>query len=94
MKPQEYWNSTYREITVFIKANLIKNTDNYRQQIRLEEESTNKLILADAMSQKRPKIVSLFKTFKNLFPEIKKDSVQSSEEITKRMRAIMKNDKK
>ena len=90
MKPYEFWNSTYREITLYTQANLGRLTDQIKQEIQLQEAVTNKLIQADAMSNRRPKIISLFKTFERLFPK-KEDKKQSYEEITKRMRQLMKN---
>ena len=66
--------------------------DNFRQDIRLQEAVTDKLIMADAMSNKKPKIIQLQNVFKNLFPS-KEENIQSPEEITKRMREIMKVEK-
>lgn len=88
MKPNEFWNSTYREINIYTQANLCHIIDNFRQDIRLQEAVTDKLIMADAMSNRKPKIIQLQKVFKNLFPT-KEENVQSPEEITKRMREIM-----
>ncbi len=94
MKPSEFWNSTYREVNTYSQANLIRNMDNFKQEIRLQEAVTNKLILADAMSNKKPKIIPLQKTFEKLFPENDTERMQSPEEITRRMRAVMQADKK
>ncbi len=93
MKPNEFWNSTYREVTIFIQSNLCHTMDNFRQEIRLQEAVTDKLIMADAMSNKKPKIVPIQKTFEKLFPKKEEQQIQSPEEITKRMRAIMKAEK-
>lgn len=92
MKPYEFWNSRYREIKLYSQSNLSHSIDDFRQEIRLQEAVTNKLIMADAMSNRRPKIIPLQKTFESLFPE-KEEKLQSPEEITRRMRAIMKADK-
>lgn len=92
MKPNEFWNSTYREINIYTQANLCHVIDNFRQDIRLQEAVTDKLIMADAMSNKKPKIIQLQNVFKNLFPS-KEENIQSPEEITKRMREIMKVEK-
>lgn len=92
MKPNEFWNSTYREVHVFTQANLSKVMDDMRTEIKLQEAITDKLIMADAMSQRRPKVIPLQKTFQKLFPE-NEDEIQTPEEITRRMRAIMKNSK-
>lgn len=92
MKPNEFWNSTYREVHVFTQANLSKVMDDMRTEIKLQEAITDKLIMADAMSQRRPKVIPLQKTFQKLFPE-NEDEIQTPEEITRRMRTIMKNSK-
>jgi len=92
MKPNEFWNSTYREISAFTQSNLLHNVDDFRREIQLQEAVTDKLIQADAMSNKRPKIVPLQKTFKNIFPK-QEETIQSPEEIARRMRAIMKASK-
>lgn len=89
MKPNEFWEGTYREINIFAQSNLCKKMDDFRQEIQLQEAVTDKLIMADAMSNKRPKIVPLQKTFENLFPK-QEEKIQSPEEIAKRMREAMK----
>lgn len=94
MKPSEFWNSTYREVNTYSQANLIRNMDDFKQEIRLQEAVTNKMILADSMSNKKPKIIPLQKTFEKLFPENDATRMQSPEEITRRMRAVMQADKK
>lgn len=90
MKPEEFWNSTYREINMFTQANLYRILDEFKQQIQLQEAVTNKLIMADSMSNRRPKIIPLQKTFEKLFPE-KEEDIQSPEEIARKMREMMKN---
>lgn len=69
MKPSEFWNTTYRDVTLFCQMNLIKITDNFRLEIILQEEATNKLIQADPMLNRNPKIRSLKESFSNLFKE-------------------------
>lgn len=66
MKPNEYWNSTYREMFIFCQVNLARIADNFRQSIVVQEATTDKLIQADAM-RARPKIIPLKKMFKKLF---------------------------
>lgn len=88
MKPNEFWNSTYREINIFTQSNLCHLMDDFRQDIRLQEAVTDKLIQADAMSNRRPKVVPLQKTFEKIFPK-KEEKIQSPQEITRMMRAIM-----
>ncbi len=93
MKPEEFWNSTYREINIFTQVRLTKIMDELRQEIQVQEEVTNKLIMADAMSNRRPKIISLLTIFQKIFPE-KENESQSNEEITRRMRLMMKEEKR
>ena len=88
MKPREFWNSTYREINIFIQTHLIKIVDDLKREINLQEAVTNKLIRADSMS-KRPKIVPIRDSYKELFKE-EEQRIISPEEITRRMRDIIK----
>ena len=88
MKPREFWNSTYREINIYIQTHLVKIVDNLKREINLQEAVTNKLIKADSMS-KRPKIILIRDSYKGLFKE-EEHKMQSAKEITKRMRMIMK----
>lgn len=46
------------------------------------------MIQADAMSNKRPKVTSLFKMFESLFPERKKE-FDTAEDIKRKMKALM-----
>lgn len=91
MKPSEFWNSTYMEINIFTQANLCRSIDEFRQEIKLQEAVTDKIIMADSMSNRRPKIIPLHKTFKSLFPE--REEQQSPKEIAKTMRKIMQKNK-
>lgn len=91
MKPQEFWNSTYREINLYIQTNLVKIVDNLKREINLQEAVSNKIIRADSMS-KRPKIIPIRDSYKELFKEENK-RMMSPEEITKRIRKVMKQEK-
>lgn len=91
MKPNEFWNSTYREINIYTQSNLCHITDTFKQEIQLQEAVTNKMIQADAMSNRRPKIIPLQKTFEKLFPK-KEDAPVSPEEIKRKMRNFMNKD--
>ena len=66
MKPNEFWNCTYREVVLFCEINSMRKNDNFKANINLQEAVTNKLIQADGMN-KRPKIVPLRKMFEELF---------------------------
>lgn len=94
MKPSEFWNSTYREVNIYTQACLAKKLDDFKEEIKLQEAVTDKLILADAMSNKHPKIFPLQKQFEKLFLEDKEEKIQSTEEIIRRMRQIMNASKK
>lgn len=91
LKPNEFWNAKYSEINMYCKIQIIKVIDNLKQEINLQEAVTNKIIRADSMS-KNPKIVLIRDNYKELFKQ-EKQQVQSPEEITKRMRGIMKVEK-
>ena len=67
MHPNEYWNCEYLEVVKFCDMNYLKDTEKLRETIIVQEQVTNKLIQADAMSNKRPKVISLTKIFKDLF---------------------------
>lgn len=90
MMPQEFWNSTYRQINLFTQSNLAKNMDDLRREINVQEAVTDKLIMADAMSTARPKIKPIRDAFPDVFPEKEKQG-QTSEDITRIMRNLMKN---
>ena len=66
MKPSEFWNCTYREMILFCEVNSIRKNEQFKSDVILQEAVTNKIILADAMN-KRPKVVSLKKMFKEIF---------------------------
>lgn len=90
MMPQEFWNSTYRQINLFTQSNLAKNMDDFRREINLQEAVTNKLIMADAMSTSKPKIKLIRDAFPDVFPKEEKQE-QTSEDITRIMRNLMQN---
>lgn len=91
MKPFEFWNSRYLEINTYCQVHLEKIIDDLKREINLQEAVTNKLIRADSMS-KNPKIIPIRDNYKELFKE-EEQQTQSPEEIARRMRGIMKNDK-
>ena len=91
MKPHEFWNSRYSEINVYCQTHLVKIVDDLKREINLHEAVTNKLIRADSMG-KNPKIIPIRDNYKELFNE-EKNKVQTSEEIIRRMRNLMKTEK-
>jgi hypothetical protein len=87
MKPEEFWNSEYRQIDSYLQINMIKILDDFKMQITLQEAVTDKLIKADSMS-KRPKIIPLRKMFSKIFKEEPKMKIQSPEEQIARLRKL------
>lgn len=87
MKPEEFWNSEYRQIDSYLQINMIKILDDFKMQIELQEAVTDKLIKADSMS-KRPKVIPLRKMFSKLFREEPKIKIQSPEEQIARLRKL------
>ena len=89
MKPKEFWDSTYREINIFTQSNICRILDELRNTVQVQEASTDKLIQADGMSMKHPKIIPIRDSFKGLFPE-KEEKLQTPNDIMRIMRAKMK----
>lgn len=87
MKPNEFWNSEYRQINSYLQINMIKILDDFKMQITLQEAVTDKLIKADSMS-KRPKVIPLRKMFSKLFKEEPKIKIQSTQEQIARLRKL------
>ena len=71
MKPDEFWNCTFREVNAYIKANTIRYFDDVRMEITIQETATSKMIKSNPMCNKRPKIINLRDTFKSLFEKNK-----------------------
>lgn len=87
MKPDEFWNSEYRQINSYLQTNMIKLLDDFKMQIVLQEAVTDKMIKADSMS-KRPKVIPLRKMFAKLFKQEPKIKIQSPEEQIARLRKL------
>ena len=51
---------------LFCEVNSIRKNEQFKSDVILQEAVTNKIILADGMN-KRPKVVSLKKMFKEIF---------------------------
>ena len=67
--------------------------DDLKREINLQEAVTDKLIKADGMISKHPKIVAIRDTYKDLFKN-EKQQIQSPKQIMRQMRAIMQTDYK
>lgn len=87
IKPEEFWDSEYKQINLYLQTNMIKILDDFKMQITLQEAVTDKLIRADSMS-KRPKVIPLRKMFNKLFKEEPKIRIQSPEEQIARLRKL------
>ena len=66
MKPEEFWNCTYRELFVFVKSNSLQREEEYKKNIILFDALGEKII--NIIGRRKPKRISLVKeTFKYLF---------------------------
>ena len=66
MQPREFWNCDFKRVTLYCASNTIKENENYKQSIILNEAVTNKIIQAHQLNRKS-KIVPLTKVFRNFF---------------------------
>ena len=80
MKPQEFWNGSFKEINLYCQVHLTRQIDKLRQEINSQEAVTNKLISGDCMNQ-NAKIILIRDSYKELF-EIEEEE-QSLEEQRK-----------
>lgn len=67
MKPDEFWNCEFREMILYCDINIIRINEDFKTNIILHEAVTNKMIQADPLGNKKPKVNPLTKTFKELF---------------------------
>lgn len=72
MKPYEFWNCTFREVKMYAQANSSRDLDDFKKRITIQEETSSKLLVGSPLSNKNPKFISLYDTFKNIFNK-KKD---------------------
>ena len=71
MKPNEFWECTFKEVNTYIKANTTRYFDDVRMQITIQEAVTSKMIKSNPICNKRPKVINLRDTFKGLFEKNK-----------------------
>ena len=64
--PKDFWNSRFKDIYLFCEIQFIKQKEDFKQSVILQEAVTDKLLQGDSM-RKKPKIVPLRKMFKELF---------------------------
>ena len=87
MKPNEFWNCTYRELVTYVNSNVLQSEERFKQEIVLVDALGNKLI--EAFGSKHPKNTSLVKdVFKNLFEEELKPHQQTIEEQIEILRSM------
>lgn len=68
--------------------------DSLRENVKLMEITTNKLIKADAMSTKNPQIINIKDSYESIFEdENKANDGGTPEDIAKIFRSMMKNNK-
>lgn len=66
MKPIEFWNTDYREVILFCEMNAVRIVEEFKQNINLNDVTTDKLIQAHPLNSKQ-KIVPISKVFSKLF---------------------------
>lgn len=64
--------------------------DNIRENVKLAEVATNKLIKADAMSTRKPDIINIKDSYESIFEEEKKEA--TPEDIARVFRNMMKKE--
>lgn len=67
LKPNEFWDMSYKEVTIYCQSRLAYINDRLKENIIVEDASTNKILNADPLLNKYPKINSLTKIFNKLF---------------------------
>lgn len=88
MMPNEFWNSTYRDIKTYVEACAKFRKEEKKDAIVIYEAMANKII--GALSWSRPKNKSLIKDiFKDLFKEeLDNNKPQSIEEQVRILRSM------
>lgn len=66
MKPHEFWDSTYREVALYVESRSFQYEQDVKSQILLAENLGNKLI-GSGMTAKKPKNINLVK---DIYPEL------------------------
>lgn len=67
LKPSDFWNGRYKDIYLYCEMYIIRLQDTFKQQVRLQDATTTKLIQADSMCNKHPKVIPLTDFFPSLF---------------------------
>ncbi len=66
MKPKEFWDSRFKEVNLYCEMNLIRTREDYKNNIILNDATTDKLLRGDCMNTKA-KVIPLRKMFKDIF---------------------------
>ena len=66
MHPKEFWECSYKEINKYCKMNIIRRVEDFKQEIVLQDASTDKLIQAHPLLDS-PKVIPIRKNFDKLF---------------------------
>lgn len=76
MKPNEFYNCTYKEAKEFVEYNSLQRKNELKNNIQLLEGMADKIISATKWN--KPKYISLVKNiFKDLFEEFKEGNNQN-----------------
>ena len=71
MKPHEFWDSTYREVALYVESRSLQYEQEVKTRIQLTENLGNKLI-SSGMTAKNPKNINLVK---DIYPELFKEEL-------------------
>lgn len=88
MKPNEFWNATYREAKMFVESRALYLKNRNKEIITIADAFGNKII--KALSWKNPKNRSLIKdVFKDMFSEeLEPNKIQTPEEQIRILRSM------
>lgn len=93
MKPEEFWNNRFKDNQLYCEMQLIKMTEDYKQEIQLMEATTDKLLCNNPNIMKKPKKIRLIKIFEYLFKQEEKPQ-QTPEEQAKILRGLIKPERR
>lgn len=83
LKPYEFWNARFSEISLYCQSHLIKINDDLKREIDLQEAVTNKLILGDCMNEKA-KLIPIRDSYKELYQmEEKEQTLEEQRKLLK-----------
>lgn len=71
MKPHEFWDSTYREVALYVESRSLQYEQDIKARILLAENLGNKMI-GSGMTAKNPKNINLVK---DIYPELFKEEL-------------------